>query len=547
MREPSIFERGEPSVPNKHSGRSHASMSLTIFIACLLTLFTLAYLWIKKRFSFFKDHGFLYDEPHFPLGNIEKGKHLAEVFKKLYDKFKGQVPAFGIFFSVKANFIICDLDLVKDILIRDFEAFHNRGLFYNKKDDPLTGHLLTLENLEWKNMRNKLTPTFTSGKMKMMFSTLLDVSYRMVEKLKSRTNLDRVDVKEVLAQYTTDVIGNVAFGLEMNAIDDPNSEFRRMGAKFFARGSNVLIRLLLLTSFRDLARKLKMKLIPEDISSFFLKVVKDTVSYRLQNDIQRNDMMDILLKVRDESHGEDGKLTVEEIAAQCFIFFIGGFETSSSTGTFVLFNLAMHQNIQDKVRDEIKTVLARHENKITYDAMQDMKYLQMVIDGEFFLNICHRYHVLIIFDYFLSSFSSLESLRLYPPVFQVIRQASRDYKIPNSKLTIPKDSLVMIPSYCIQRDPEYYPDPEKFDPERFSDENKAKRHPMTFLPFGQGNRNCIGFRFGLMQTKIGLIQLLMNYKIQPTSETPQKIVLEPTVPVLSSSTDMWLRFEKLEK
>jgi cytochrome P450 family 6 len=80
---------------------------------------------------------------------------------------------------------------------------------------------------------------------------------------------------------------------------------------------------------------------------------------------------------------------------------------------------------------------------------------------------------------------------MYPPIFQVLRQAARDYKVAKSDLTISKGSLVFVPVYAIQNDPEYYPNPDKFDPERFNDENKAKRHPMAFLPFGQGPRNCI--------------------------------------------------------
>jgi cytochrome P450 family 6 len=79
---------------------------------------------------------------------------------------------------------------------------------------------------------------------------------------------------------------------------------------------------------------------------------------------------------------------------------------------------------------------------------------------------------------------STETLRLYGPVPQLIRTASKDYKIPNTDSTIPKDALVMIPVFGIHRDPDIYPEPEKFIPERFSDENKKNRHPMAFIPFG---------------------------------------------------------------
>ena len=79
--------------------------------------------------------------------------------------------------------------------------------------------------------------------------------------------------------------------------------------------------------------------------------------------------------------------------------------------------------------------------------------------------------------------NSLETLRIYPPGAIAIRKASRFYKVPNTKLIIPNDSMVFIPIYSIQRDPDIYPEPEKFIPERFTDENKAKRHPMAHIPF----------------------------------------------------------------
>ncbi|KAG5669761.1 hypothetical protein PVAND_000055 [Polypedilum vanderplanki] len=492
-------------------------MAITIIISFLLAVFTLAYLWIQRRYSFFARLGVLHDKPKFPLGNMHGKTHPSEVFKQFYDKFCRKASAFGVYLFINPLFVITDLDLAKDVLIRDFEAFHNRGAFYNKKDDPLSAHLLTIEDQEWKDMRNKLTPTFTSGKMRMYFSTLLEVSDRMIEKLKR--NCDNIiEVKEMLAQYTTDVIGNVGFGLSINAIDNPDTEFRRVGGKLFNKETKFILRVALFATFKNIARKLGLKLIPSDITKFFMGVVKDTVNYRLENNIERNDVLDTLMKIRDETQENEGKLTTEEIAAQCFIFFVAGFETSSTTGTLVLYNLVKYPEVQEKLRDEIRTILARHDNKITYEAMQEMKYLQMVVD---------------------------ESLRIYPPIFQVLRQAARDYKIEKDNFVIPKGSLVGVPVYAIHHDPEYYPEPHKFDPERFNDENKANRHPMAFLPFGQGPRNCIGFRFGLMQTKVALIQLLLNFRVHSSEKTPDPIKFDPDTATLSSENDMWLKFEKL--
>lgn len=300
-------------------------MALSAVIALLIIAISLVYFWIRKKFAFFEENGFLNEKPTFPFGNL-KGVgtefHIVYKIKELYEKFKGKAPAFGIFFSVNAAVVITDLETVKNVLVKEFDTFHNRGIYYNLEDDPLTGQLFTLDDDAWKSMRHKLTPTFTSGKMKMMFQTLVNIADIMVTQLKKEPNLEMVEAKEVLANYTTDVIGNVAFGLEMNSIQDPDAKFRKMGRKIFSQGKFFQLKIFFMTSFKNLARKLHMLFIPKDVSEFFLGSITETVNYRLKNDIHRNDVMDLLLKTNDENGS--GKLTLNEIAAQCFSFFAAG-------------------------------------------------------------------------------------------------------------------------------------------------------------------------------------------------------------------------------
>lgn len=291
----------------------------------MVVVITLIYFWIRKKFAYFEDNGFLFVKPEFPLGNLKgvgKDLHLLHRVTEYYKMFKGKAPAFGMFFATNPVVVITDLEIAKHVLVRDFDAFRNRGLYHNKRDDPLACHLFTIEDAEWKNMRQKLTPTFTSGKMKNMFETVLKVSDLMIKKLQQNENLEVVEVKEALGEFTTDVIGNVAFGLEMNSIADPDAMFRKMGKKIFKQDTNIQLKVFLMTSFQSLALKLRMRFIPADVSDFFLKTIKETVDYRAENNIERNDVMDLLIKIMNKEGSE--AITFEELAAQCFIFFAAG-------------------------------------------------------------------------------------------------------------------------------------------------------------------------------------------------------------------------------
>lgn len=134
---------------------------------------------------------------------------------------------------------------------------------------------------------------------------------------------------------------------------------------------------------------------------------------------------------------------------------------------------------------------------------------------------------------------------MYPPLSTLSRSAQNDYTVPGTKMVIPGGVSVQIPVYGIHRDPDIYPQPDKFDPERFSPSEVAARHPMAFLPFGDGPRNCIGLRFGMMQARIGLVTLLRNFQFKvDASRTSIPIKISKSQPIISSDEGVWLNISK---
>lgn len=188
--------------------------------------------------------------------------------------------------------------------------------------------------------------------------------------------------------------------------------------------------------------------------------------------------------------------------SQIFIFFFGGFDTTASVTSFALFELAKNPNCLKKLQEDIDNTLKKHNYEWTYDCIQDMKYLSQVLE---------------------------ETLRLYPSVPFLMRKAARDYKIPNSNVTLDKGTGVQVILYALHRDPKYFENPLQFDPERFTPEAKEKIIPYSYLPFGVGPRNCIGMRYGQLQSKIGLALLCSKFNLELAPEQSTDIKFSPSL------------------
>ncbi|KAI4454492.1 cytochrome p450 [Holotrichia oblita] len=491
---------------------------VTIIIGCYLGLIY----FIENRKRYWAKRGVPFEPMDIPFvtkTKVKRAGFLAMKDNYTFHKRLGR-KYFGSFSFLKPVFQVADPDLVRNVLTKDFNNFMDRGMYYDEKHDPMSGQLFNLEGQKWKNLRAKLTPTFTSGKMKMMFQTLLDCGMPMVDRLEVLYNRkDAIEIKEIVACFTTDVIGSCAFGLECNSFKSETevAPFRAAGKNFFGMNKLRFIRIMLIQFFPKFCKMIHLPMFEKSLTNFYFDVVKDTVKFREENNISRNDFMQLLIELKNNKDMLGG-LNIGEIAAQAFIFFLAGFETSSTLMHFAFYELTQYPEIQDKLREEILQTMKENDGKLTYDSVMGMKYMGQVLD---------------------------ETLRKYPPVPTLLRQCVIDYKLPNSDFTLEAGTKVEIPVYALQHDPEFYPDPDKFDPERFTEENKAKRHPYVYIPFGEGPRICIGLRFGLMQSRVGLALILSRYRVKLHSKTITPIGISPTAFLMSSNNTIWLELEKL--
>ncbi|KAH8400941.1 hypothetical protein KR009_001905 [Drosophila setifemur] len=492
-------------------------------VALVLIALAVGFWFVRTRYNCWTRRGIGNVPATFPVGNMagfRKTKHFIDIVTPIYEKFKDcGAPFAGFYMTLRPVVLVLDLELAKQILIRDFANFEDRGMFHNERDDPLTGHLFRIDGPKWRPLRNKMTPTFSSGKMKFMFPTVCEVGLELAQvcgDFADNAMCGILEITDLLTRYTSDVIGRCAFGVQCNGLRNPHAEFAVMGKRAFTDRRHCKLIDGFIESFPDIARSLRLCLFHQDVTDFYVGIVRETVRQREQLGIVRNDFMNLLIEMK-----QRGELTLEEMAAQAFIFFAAGFDTSASTLAYALYELAKQPELQEKLRLEINVALELHEGEFTYDSMQELRYMELVI---------------------------AETLRKYPILPQLTRISKQFYAAKgNRHFYIEPGQMVLIPVYGIHHDPKIYPEPHKFKPERFLADQLTQRPTAAWLPFGDGPRNCIGMRFGKMQTTIGLVNLLRRFHFSVCPRTEPKIEFAKSNILLCPANGIYLKVQELSQ
>ncbi|XP_077763952.1 cytochrome P450 3A12-like isoform X4 [Canis aureus] len=369
------------------------------------------------------------------------------------------------------------------------------------------------EDEEWKRIRTLLSPTFTSGKLKEMFPIIGQYGDVLVRNLRKEAEKDKaISLKDIFGAYSMDVITSTSFGVNIDSLNNPQDPFVENAKKLlkFDFPDPFLLSIILFPFLTPLYEMLNIWLFPKKITDFFTKSVKRMKERRLKDKQKhRVDFLQLMINSQNSKEMNTHKaLSDLELVAQSIIFVVAGYETTSTSLCLLMYELATHPDVQQKLQKEID---ATFPNKAapTYDTLVQMEYLDMVLN---------------------------ESLRLYPITGRLVRVCKKDVEI--SGVFIPKGTVVMVPTFTLHQDPDIWPEPEKFQPERFSKKNKDSINPYTYLPFGTGPRNCLGMRFAIMNMKLALIKVLQNFSFKPCKETqiPLKLssqgLIRPEEPIV---------------
>ncbi|XP_012666249.1 cytochrome P450 3A4-like [Otolemur garnettii] len=347
---------------------------------------------------------------------------------------------------------------------------------------------------EWKRIRTLLSPTFTSGKLKEMFPIVSQYGDVLVRNMRQEAEKGKtINLKDIFGAYSMDVIMGTSFGVNIDFLNSPQSPFVRKAKNLIKLDFSdpLFLSITFFPFLTPIYEALNISVFPEDVTKFFINTVQKVKESRCQDKQKhRVDFLQLMIDSQNSKETESHKVLSDlELVAQSIIFILAGYETTSSVLSFIMYELATHPDIQQKLQDEIDAALP-NKTPTTYDALAQMEYLNMVVN---------------------------ETLRLFPVIGRLERVCKKDIEI--NGMFIPKGTIVMIPTYALHRDPKYWAEPEKFHPERFGRKNKDHIDPHMYMPFGSGPRNCIGMRFAFMSMKLALVRVLQNFSFKPCEET----------------------------
>jgi len=295
------------------------------FVGFILTILFLLDFYLHNYWS---RKGFPQTRPSILIGDIADllllRKSIAEVYGELHLKHKYN-KFVGLYWTYRPGLLVTDKELIHNILVKDFNYFYDHGLYVDAKRDPLSAHLFSLSGDKWKHLRTKLSPLFSPVKLRMMFPTFLDCALNLERFLTASVGKGEscIEIRDLFARYTTDIIASVAFGHDNDSINDPDNIFRKMGSKVFKPSMKSGLRALLTFSMPQLNKLIGIKVADDDVEQFMFAMVKKTIAYREEKNIQRNDFMQMMIKLMNEG-SEEERLTIEEVTAQAFVFFIAG-------------------------------------------------------------------------------------------------------------------------------------------------------------------------------------------------------------------------------
>lgn len=422
---------------------------------------------------------------------------LHTLFEKSYTMKMGEIKLPKLDF-----FIINEPLLIKKVLVDDMEKFPKHKLLEELLEPLLGRGIFAVSGKEWETQRKMVYPAFTHANLRRTFDMMQAATDDIIAKIHDQVAQNKpVYIDSLMTFVTADIIYRTLFSKKLGPQDADKiyNAFNRFQSNFQPCA------VLKLYGLPTIYHRWKINRATARIHKILMPIISERYDNYHQNNIAGEDILGALLQAQDPDTGQ--YFTLQGLLDQVCSIFLAGHETSASTLSWALYLLAETPNIQFDCRAQIPSNALKHT---------DLKKLT---------------HLSNVFD---------ETLRLYPPISFLLREASCPLKIRQKQ--IPQNAMVAMSPWLMHRNETQWQCPHQFNPDRFNDNTAQEARKHAYLPFGKGPRTCIGAAFAKQESLIIIANILKNFKISYTQKRKPKPISRVT---LRPHKDICLRFEKI--
>ncbi|CAH1397886.1 unnamed protein product [Nezara viridula] len=442
-------------------------------VGAICFIFVILFIYVIKQYRYWKNLGIPGPDPTFILGNMgdlyyQKASELR-IIDSWYQEFNNE-PYIGYYNLWKPTLLVMDPQLIKELNEVDFDHFTDHPqICGNSNRDAIMHSLFTMKGNLWKLKRQIFSTLFAPKKLKESVEIMNNYSPALIEEIDVHSECyEEIQMEQIARRHMVRTMSHVMYSLDTSRNEQIFSKLCHL-AEVFEHPPPATSRMLtFFTAAPCLFKYLGLSSYPREFWDFFSNLTKHLLESRNELKIGREDLVSLVAQLQNGGSTKSDRTDLRESVGHIFSFFVAGIHSNLTTLSYALFQLSRHPQVQEKLRHEVDSILSGNEY-VSYDDVMKMKYLEDVVN---------------------------ESLRMYPRggvMFGAVilrRTCTTPYKI-NEKFTIPKGMDVVFPVYSLHMDPRYFPAPEEFIPERFSQQKKPSP---VFMPFGKGPRTCIGMK-----------------------------------------------------
>ncbi|XP_019813086.1 cytochrome P450 4A11-like isoform X2 [Bos indicus] len=470
--------------PTRALGGVSGLLQVVSLLGLVLLLLKAAQLYLRRQWLLKALHQFPSPPSHWFYGHKKEFQKESELPPLLERVEKYPKACVRWLWGTKALVLVYDPDYMKVFLGRSDPKPHRT---YKYLAPWIGTGLLLLEGQKWFQHRRMLTPAFRYDILKAYVGIMADSVRVMLDKWEELVSQDsHLEIFGHVSLMTLDTIMKCAFSHQGSVQMDrltPEGRWNHRACQLTHQHTDAVIK----------ERKAHLQKEGE------LEKVRSR---------RHLDFLDILLLARMEN---GSSLSDEDLRAEVDTFMFEGHDTTASGISWILYALASHPEHQQRCREEIQSLLGDGAS-ITWDHLDQMRYTTMCIK---------------------------EAMRLYPPVPFIGRELRKPITFPDGR-SLPAGILVSLSFYGLHHNPNVWPNPEVFDPTRFSP--GSTQHSYAFLPFSGGSRNCIGKQFAMNELKVAVALTLLRFELSPD---PSRVPVPTPIMVLRSKNGIHLQLRKL--